>query len=442
MRKITLHGFIICSISTLVFFLGIVYIFTHTYWYDADRIRKMRNNPRWRVFDFNTRQAAENEIYNVKEIPVISNTREVTSRKIRFDFSPPIKTDIWKVLQTKSGRILSESKYPEIQFPDTTYHETYTLVPDGIDLLKEITLFIQFYPTEVCYENGLSWPDDILKITSTIPFNTVEPYSIDEWISLPDDDPEVIEARQIMGDLIDMNASTVTRVEQVLRFIMEKLNNSNGWPTDATQAASPLETYKILSSGQGTGWCEERQVVLYLFANAAGINTRVVDIAGRFGPLQLPLHYFCEIWIPEEASWCYVDPSTGIAGVINSEGRYMNILEVKRLRDLDALNPCNVRIFDKESGEIISRAWVESNLDVFPYQGDIVIAYKFGYGNCKSFPKLRNFIKYTTLVISPFPVPKLYRVKYACLIGFPVVLVFAVFFGIGLIISRKHLCEA
>ena len=73
--------------------------------------------------------------------------------------------------------------------------------------------------------------------------------------------------------------------------------------SDRVQASSPLETYKLFTAGKGKGFCENKALVYYLFANAAGVKTRLVDVAGRFGPLKLTGHYFCESWLPETNAW-------------------------------------------------------------------------------------------------------------------------------------------
>ncbi len=52
-----------------------------------------------------------------------------------------------------------------------------------------------------------------------------------------------------------------------------------------------MTTYRMLRDGTGKGFCENRALVYYLFANAAGVKTRLVDIAGKFGPLKLTGHY-------------------------------------------------------------------------------------------------------------------------------------------------------
>lgn len=92
--------------------------------------------PAWRVFDFNSRQATEGDIYNVAEIPVISKVKEVSHRRLRFWFTPPIKATSWKVIEKNTGKIMNQGSKPEVQFPDQAYDGTLCFIPEGVSLLK------------------------------------------------------------------------------------------------------------------------------------------------------------------------------------------------------------------------------------------------------------------------------------------------------------------
>ena len=241
MRKVSIILCFISLVLTVLFLSGALYMFLHTYYFCSDRDVKTWKDPRWRVFDYNSRQATESEIYNVAEVPVIRKVREVSRRKLRFEFAPPINTGSWKILSATTGEILQEGHNSEIQFPNEGYIETFILHPEGIDILREIKLKISLEPAERNIERGLSWPDNYWVSYSSVPFSTKRPYSIDEWAGMSERDPAIIEARNIISGHIDMNAPTVERSEQVFRFIMDRIKDSDGTPTDEVQAASPLK---------------------------------------------------------------------------------------------------------------------------------------------------------------------------------------------------------
>ena len=406
-------------ILALLCFIGAVYTYVDTYYLRSQRTVKNSRDPRWRVFDFHSRQATEGEIYSVAEIPAVRRVREVAPRRLRFEFIPQIKAKSWKVFDASDGRLVSEGAFPEIPFPDQALNAVFQLVPEGVTLMKDIRFHIDYYPKEGYNQKGLSWPDNYWLEETSVPFMTQRPYSIDEWVGLQANDPELIEARKILGDTMPASITTIEKSERVFRFVMAKMKDADGTPTDKVQAASPLETYNLFCSGEGKGWCENKALVYYLFANAAGVKTRLIDIAGKFGPLKLTGHYFCETWLPEEGAWCYVDPQTSTANIADSKGRHVNTLQLMRLFELNAFRGTTIRLYDKRSAEIISQTGEEFNTDGGVYfTGYPVIAFKFGYGAAKSYSKLKNFVFYPTLLYSKFPVPKLYRIKLFFLSGF------------------------
>ena len=69
--------------------------------------------------------------------------------------------------------------------------------------------------------------------------------------------------------------------------------------------------------------------------------------------------------------------------------------------------------------------------------GEIVLAYKFGYGNNKDFSKIKNFLNYTTLLYAPFTLPKLYLIKYIFMNGFIISLIITLLSGIVRLLMHK-----
>lgn len=436
--KCTKYIFFIFFALTAVFFIGSLYIFLNSNYLVSYKTVKSLKDPRWRIFDYNSRQATEGDIYNVAEVPAIRRVRLAGDRKLSFEFTPPVKTSSWKVIDAEDRSLISESAYPEIQFPDKGITKTYVFIPEGVSLTKEMAITISFSPKKNYMNEGLSWPDNYYTPASEIPFSLKKPYSIDEWAGIPDNDPEIIEARRILGNAVDMNVPMLKRAEQIYCFIMSRIENSGGTPSDEMQEASPLETYEMLSTGKGKGWCENNALVYSLFANAAGIKTRLIDRAGKFGPLKLTGHYFCESWIPEYAKWVYIDPQINIAHVMNIDDCPLHIVDLKKLVDLRALNGCTFTRYDKDTGGLVEVKG-ENMYDRIKrgLTGEIVFAYKFGYGNNKSYSKVKNYLCYTTLLYAPFALPKLYIIKFVFLYGFYISFVLAFISGIGFVLLRK-----
>lgn len=372
---------------------------------------KTYRDPRWRVFDFQSRLATESEVYNVSENPVIGDVKLIDRRTLRLSFLPPIQTDTWEIESVTTG-IKKQGRYPDLTISgDLPQKETYRLTPKGRFFDRPLEITIDFYPAEKYAEAGLSWGDNYFAADSTIRFSTKPPQSTKAWTGITSSDLDILHARSILEDHIDFAQPTLDRLSSVFTLVMQDIGEASGTPSDALQTASPIETYELMKRGQ-KGWCENISLVYYLFANAADIPTRLVDIAGKFGPLKLTGHYVCESWIPEQASWCYVDPQSRVAHVTNADGRLLHTLDIKRLIDLDMLDTCRVLTFESKTNQLKNcdtGAFTEAIRSYL--KGDIVLAYKFGYGGNLSYSRLRNFLFYPTLLLATFPIPRLYQVK-------------------------------
>ena len=415
----------------LAFWVFVILILLFLFWAVVIFWRSYRD-PRWRVFDYNSRQASEGDIYNVAEVPAVRAVRLAGRRRLRFAFTPDIPAASWKVFAGEDRRLIFEGTHPEIPFSDEPVTETYLLEPQGVSLNREIAIRISFYPKERYEVSGLSWPDNYYTPDASVPFSLKRPWSADAWVGLPEDDPDLVEARRILGDAVDMQAPALDRLAQVFGFVMGKIHSSGGTPSDEMQDASPLKTYTMLTEGTGKGWCENRALVFYLFANAAGVKTRLVDIAGKFGPLKLTGHYFCESWIPERTAWCFVDPQSNVAYLTGADGRLFNTLDLKRLIDLSATEGCRALCYDDATGDLAE----DDARDFFEraggyFRGDIVLAYKFGYPRNPSYSRLRHFLFYPTLLYAPFALPNLYLIKQICLWGLAICAAISVVLGIA-----------
>jgi transglutaminase-like putative cysteine protease len=397
---------------------ALVWMYFDTFTLRPRRVVNNAKDPRFHVVDFHSRQATEGEIYDVAEIPVISRVREAGPRRLRFSFRQPIKAAAWEIRDAADGRIVSEGPHPEVSFPDQAGDLSVVLVPRGVKLLREIRLTINFYPKEAYAASGLSWPDNYWLKSSSVPVSRKTPHRIDDWVGLRPDDPDLEEARRLLPPDVASPAATFDRAERVFLFVAEALKDAGGTPSDAVQAASPLETYKLLSSGRGRGFCENKALVYYLFANAAGVKTRLVDMAGKIGPLKLTGHYFCESWLPEEGRWIFVDPQSGISSVRDPEGRLLHALGVKKAFDAGAFSRCEARVFDP-----VWKAMTTKGGGVFAgslgdyFSGRPILAFKPGYGRNRGYSKLRHFVSRPTLLYADFPLPRLYLLKLLAAAG-------------------------
>ncbi len=401
---------------TILGLLAASAIFLDTYFLRGRRTVRNAGDPRWRVYDFHSRQATQGEIYDVAEVPAIRKVREVAPRRLRVEFVPPVRTSLWRTEDAATGAVLASGPDPEIPFSGEPGDLAVRLVPEGVRLLKEIRLVINFYPRERYRAAGLSWRDNYWLRETSVPVTTRRPRAVAEWVGLRSGDPELREAAALVAEHVDSSAPALARAEQVFLFAMDRLAASGGTPTDAVQASTPLETCRLLFSGEGRGFCENRALVYYILANAAGVATRLVDVAGKAGVLKLTGHYFCESWIPEEAGWMYVDPQSSIVRLRDPAGRLMTTLDLKRAFERGAFGAVDVRGYDAKTKSLVDFKGAALPPSTGDYlTGYPVLAFKFGYGNTASFNRLKNFLFEPTLLYADFPLPPLDVARVASL---------------------------
>ena len=128
--------FLVFLILSGVCFAGSLFIFLHSYYLESYFNVHVFHDPRWRIFNFNSRQATEGDIYNVAEVPAVHKVKLIGKRRLRFSFIPPIKTSSWKVVNTDDGSINTQGPYPEVQFKDEAHNMTCQFIPEGVNLVK------------------------------------------------------------------------------------------------------------------------------------------------------------------------------------------------------------------------------------------------------------------------------------------------------------------
>ena len=462
-KRVAQGLFVFFGVMTIVCVVGLTYVYLDSYYLRSRRNVGNSSDPRWRIFDLNSRQATEGEVYTVSDFPYLEDAHLVGDRRLRFQFHLPVKPKAWSVvtLKTKGPEaralhykdldevkqsdagdrsfVLYRGAQAEVEFSGPASNFRYYFFPEGVKLPAEMSLSVAYYPGENYRKAGLSWKDNYHVHDLTMPVSLKKARSVDEWAGIPPTDPDILEAKKILGNRIDFKQPALSISEQVFKFVMDGIRESGGTPADFVQSATPLETYRLLCSGKGKGFCENRALAYYIFANAAGVKTRLIDIAGKLGPLKLTGHYFCESWIPERAGWAYVDPQASIANIRTDEGNLLHALQLKRVVDLDlGWERIISKVYDRDSGELVEKIDHPGLRSIGgSLKGDMVIAYKFGYGNNRSFSKPRNFLSYTTLLIAPFALPKTYLVKFGLLYGLAISTLLCLAGAAGWLLSRR-----
>ncbi len=369
-------------------------------------------DPRFRTPNWLTRQAPEDEIFVPRDLPRLIDARELKDGHLRLSFSKDVSARAWRVF--RDGQDLGETRHADIVFPEGAdgsgprEGNVFRLEPTaGNAPVVNISVFL--YPRTNYIKARLSWPNAYFRTALNLPlgYRGRPGYSLADWIGLCPDDPDLARARSAMQGEVDFSAPVKERQEAVFRFLMRHISHLDGLPDDALLNATPWVTWEKMRDGH-KGFCECKAVIYYLFANAAGIPTRLVDLQGTVGAMVLTGHYFCESWIADEQAWVMVDPhNRNIAGVRDPENRLMHTLATKQRFDVGCLDGCSMRQYDRETKELVtlpltalkpeSMAWI---------RGQLVMGYKFGYPRNRGYSRLRAFFLRPTLLCSSLDLPR------------------------------------
>jgi hypothetical protein len=115
--------------------------------------------------------------------------------------------------------------------------------------------------------------------------------------------------------------STRARVEALGSFLLARLEDARGEPSQAMEALPPLEQYRAALAGRGEVHCTNVAAIYAFFATAAGLPTRVVVArGGPDGHLGAAGHTVAETWSAEAGRWGMVDLQTRRLWVVDSSG--------------------------------------------------------------------------------------------------------------------------
>lgn len=86
-------------------------------------------------------------------------------------------------------------------------------------------------------------------------------------------------------------------------------------------------------SGEGQSYCTQHDQIFILFANRAGVSTRLVVTARtKSNNIIYSGHSWVETWVPEQGRWARSDPSFAFAYATNNQDEGLNSIDISQLR--------------------------------------------------------------------------------------------------------------
>ena len=134
--------------------------------------------------------------------------------------------------------------------------------------------------------------------------------------------PEHIEAaRQILAEAGMQGGGTdEAHTEELWKILDGKLRDHMGEPPDGLRKLPILDRYHRVMAGEAQIHCGHSSEIFGLFAAAAGLSSRVVDVNRVVDDVKLTSHTFNEVYLEERGRFAYVDLNLGTLFVRDGRG--------------------------------------------------------------------------------------------------------------------------
>jgi hypothetical protein len=299
------------------------------------------------------RAVSRDTITDVTEMPRVMGHKMVSRGVLELQLSRTNGAKSWTLTPDEGEPYEVNTPFPQVRMLDRYHTFKVEANEGGISF----SFSIDYCPTEVYAEAGQTHPDDNYFISHIeLPVWKNETYALDDWCGWDLNAEELVKASDLMkGDLTD-KMTTADRIEGVGRWLLDRLDNRRGIPTDEIQAASPFGMFELAHSGASGIWCGNFANIYYLFANAAGIRTRLVSVGGMLDGVKYSGHGFCESYLPEKGRWACVDVHSKIFLMRNRDGQELNTLD---LAEILRANSIAVDAVIYEDGEVKTVDYME-----------------------------------------------------------------------------------
>lgn len=184
------------------------------------------------------------------------------------------------------------------------------------------------------------------------------PFAIGDFVRAPEALPpgQVAAARDRLAPLrLETIPSGRDRIARLAAFLHAELEPHRGVPAPHMARLNGFEQYQEAMAGRSEVYCANHAEIYAFMATVAGLPTRILDMGGRDGAVELGAHTFAETWLEDEGRWVYVDLQLGLAGVLEGSGA---LLEASALLDrIRAGRAATLKTRRIERGRIVEGTW-------------------------------------------------------------------------------------
>lgn len=274
------------------------------------------------------KQSSYLDLYAKKMQPSVNRLEKVNDSTLLIKLNCPPRGPLnWFV---KTGGAEANKLFqaePTVKLKQGVY--TYTIFSDSLP--DTLSIKAEYFPNDYFNKAGNKQQGGIIIYNST----PLYPDCIDndeKWsknkVVISREDEAILQI--ILEDSIKIKQgdNTIEKIKKIGKYLCNKIGRSRGLPNDSVIALPVFQQYKVALAG-GHIWCGIYAQIFDLFAGAAQIKSRYIEIRRSYGSVSSGIHVFNEYFIPEQKTWAAIDIMFNNLAYTDGAGRYLNGVEVK-----------------------------------------------------------------------------------------------------------------
>lgn len=140
------------------------------------------------------------------------------------------------------------------------------------------------------------------------------------------------EINRYLGDSMHVAATDSTEIKalKIAQFLLWVTKGRIGIPSDSLIKFKPIQQLEYIRSGDSQLWCGNYAFLFSFFSSHAGIKGRIVGCGSTLGDINMGVHVFNEVFLPEWNRWAYIDLTEGNI-FVRKGNTFLNTIDINAL---------------------------------------------------------------------------------------------------------------
>lgn len=277
-----------------------------------------------------------NQLYNVNETLSIQSIEFNGTDSINITLYPQSNQSEWNI-QYDSGDTYTNLRNLRFKLQEGKHIYRMSNVEDS---RQNFEIGLNYVGTKTYAKSGRKRASDVEFLFCSIPLFNEQIPSKDFWMqsSALTTEEDIKDVNSILQNelKIQRKDSAIQKIKKIGVYLLKNLQSKTGTPNDKMTPLSPVQKMNEALKNNSKIWCGDFAEIFALYANEAGITTRLVCTEGDANGIPKSGHSINECYISELNQWVFVDLTSGILLVQNHQGKYLNGIDFYRAHLLNS----------------------------------------------------------------------------------------------------------